>query len=88
MALLYSFHDSKIAHSAIAKYLLGFHICRTVVGGGRLLQARIFDDYSALFKPMFSGNCCIAASKDTSAKRHNCRERELRIGGKLFGIGN
>jgi hypothetical protein len=37
IALLYTFNDPKIADSAITKCVQGFCVCRTVVGGGRLL---------------------------------------------------
>ena len=51
IALLYPFNDSKIADSAITKCVQGFCVTRTVVGGRRLLQTRIFDNDSALFNP-------------------------------------
>ena len=56
MALLYPFNDPKIADSAITKCVQGFCVSRTVVGGSRLLCARIFDDHGALLNPVLTGN--------------------------------
>ena len=86
IALLYPFNDSKIADSAITKCVQGFCVTRTVVGGSRLLQTRIFDNDSALFNPLFAGNRCVAPSEETRPKRCDGRERELGICCELFWI--
>ena len=66
---------------------LRLRVCGTVICGRRLLQARIFDNNGALFNPLFTGDCRIAASKETSAEMSDRRARELGVGGELFRIG-
>lgn len=51
-----------------------------------MLQIGIFDDYGALFDSVFTGNCRVPTSKNTSPKGGHGGKRELGIVGKFLRI--